>query len=449
MTLRTRLVVAFLLVVTSLFAVAFGVMSFQKSYVNNQTDSRLMRLDAIAESVISQIEGTGSESKVLLDALWEGYIGVFESDGSLTTIKAPNSDPALVPDVDFYSASVEPQTELTRSGVASRVRTKTIALSDGRVALIGLSSAESDDALARLRTTLLFFGIFVFVILSTVAWWIYRLGLRPIKFLTRDADAIASGARRDAVTTGLQTSIETAQLGESFNRALMVTQNAELNMRRFLADVSHELRTPLTSLRGYSSLYLSGGLQTDEMVADAMSRIHAESLRMTQLVNDLLNLNVLEKQGDAPARYFFLRPVLENVQSDVLVANPNRTVEISCANDLVIVGDNDLIFQAILNLVSNAMRHTEPDVSVFVSAQSATDVVTVTVRDTGRGIPAEHLPFLFERFYRVDSGRDSSMGGSGLGLAIVAEIMNIHGGSYGVDSNEDEGTTFWLSFPVK
>lgn len=446
MTLRFRLLLAFSLVTLSLGVAATVILRFQQQYINGQSDMRLERLSTIAETVISQSQDSDPEARTTLDALWEGYIGVFESDGSLTNVLTPQSDPSLRPKVDLYSASVLPQTVDTTSGRAGRMRTKTVALKDGRVALIGLATTESDDVIARLRATLVVVGASVFLLLVMVLWWAYRLGLRPIRTLTRDAEDVASGTRRSVVDTGLRSTVETAQLGQSINRALSASQQSELMMRRFLGDVSHELRTPLTSLQGYSRLYLTGGLTTDEQVRDAMSRMHAESIRMSNLVKDLLDLNRLESDVADIGEEVLLSVVLRNVRADVLAANPERSISVDCDELIRVTGNEELIFQAVLNLVSNAVRHAGADAHVALEAKRFDGRVRVTVGDNGAGIPSEHLPHVFERFYRVDKGRGSDSGGSGLGLAIVAQIMRVHGGTFGVNSVTGEGTTFWLEF---
>lgn len=447
MTLRNRLIAALLLVVLAISSAASSITYFQQRFVHKQIDVRLERLGKVAELIVTQSEIRSAESQLLLDALWEGYVGVFKSDGTLSKVNAPESDPFLQPDVDLYSASVEPQTQRTREGVAKRIRTMTIPLSDGRVALVGLATTEADDVIAQLKGTLVVAGLLILFLLSLTAWWVYRLGLLPIKLMTREAQEIADGKRQAGFTTAFRPSMETAQLEQSMNRAIAATQQSELRMRRFLADASHELRTPLTSLQGYSSLYLSGGLHSEEQITDAMRRIHDESLRMSRLVNELLELNNLEERWVRLKTTFSLLPLLENLKLDVNVLQPMRPIHIDCPESVEITGDEPLIFQAILNLVSNALRHTGTDVHITIIGSPYESGTRIEVRDRGHGIASDDLPHLFDRFYRVDQGRAAQSGGTGLGLSIVAEIMRYHGGEFGVDSTLGVGTAFWLQFP--
>lgn len=445
MNLRSRLIAALLMTAVAISIVAFCVLYFQQRYINNQIDSRLTRLSSVAELIITQTETTtGSQ---VLNALWEGYVGVFESNGALKGINAPKSDPTLQPDVDLYTATISPKTYSTISGNAKNIRSMTVALSDGRVALVGLSTTEGDEVVAQLRVTLMSAILLIYFLLGLTAWWLYRFAFKPIRLMTQEADAIADGTRSTGLTSSTKTSQETIQLEQSINRAIAVTQLSEARMRRFLADASHELRTPLTSLQGYSALYLSGALRSSEEVADAMNRIHDESLRMARLVNDLLHLNNLNSVSIFSETKFSLLPLLENLKRDIYISHPSRQLVINCEKSIQIEGDSDLIFQAILNLVSNAIRHTSADVSIRINAHSTKEGMRIEVTDSGHGIAAEHLPHLFDRFYRIDKARDSNSGGSGLGLAIVAEIVQLHGGTYGVASIEGTGSTFWLELP--
>lgn len=447
MTLRSRLVTAFLLVALAICGAAAGTLYFQMRYINNQIDTRLERLSTVAETIVTQTETRSAESDLLLKALWEGYVGVFDSNGSLLRINTPELDPELQPNVNLYSASLEPQTVDTLAGTAKRIRTKTVALSDGRVALVGLATTEGDDVIQQLKATLLSAGILIYFLLGLTAWWLYRLGLRPIRLMTRDAEAIAGGTRHTGLSSGTSTSLETAKLEESINKAISTTQQSESRMRRFLADASHELRTPLTSLQGYSSLYLTGALQTEEQVSDAMKRIHDESLRMSRLVNELLELNNLEERAMTLMKSVALLPLLDDLRDDVKASHPSRDVVIECESSLAIFGDDSLIFQAVLNLVSNAIRHTDDEVEITIVGFMKSNSIRIEVRDNGQGIPPGYLPHLFDRFFRVDQSRGAKTGGSGLGLAIVSEIMRFHRGDCGVESTEGVGSTFWLEFP--
>lgn len=447
MTLRVRLFIVYALVGLSLSVGSVSVLHLQRSYLDSKIDGRLVRLSTVAEQIVRGAGTSDAQSSDLLRGFWEGYIGVFEQSGDLKVVSTPSADRQLSPDVDLYSASVEPRTVATRLGNADFIRTMTVRLSDGRIALVGLMTTDRDSAVMRLRNTLVVANIFVLSLLGLALWWLVRLGFRPIIQLTREAEAIARGDMGVNLESGSPSSSETAMLRESISRAIAVKEDSERRMRRFIADASHELRTPLTSVDGYSSLYLSGALKTQSEVDDAMQRINSEAKRMSNLVTDLTTLSDLELRPRFKAESFSLLPVLHNLVSDFRITNRGRTIELSCLADLVIFSNSEVVFQVLSILVSNAIRHTPSETSIWVDAQEVAGGVRINVTDEGAGIDAPHLEYLFDRFYRVDSSRSTATGGSGLGLSILGELMKSVGGDYGVESVVGSGSSFWIRFP--
>lgn len=446
MTLRARLVisvvVAFLIVVLTFVS----VIKLQQSYVERQIDNRLERLGQIAEIVVAEYEGTNNASKRVLEALWDGYIGVFDGEGVLTTIVAPRSDRNLVPSVDFYSASVSPVTGPTLSGISKRVRSKTVPLSDGRVALVGLSTTDGDNAVGGLKITLVLAGVLVGTLLLLLSWWSYRLGFRPIAQMVRDADAYSSGElKRRLIVT--RRGSETMALAASLNRLIDSAASSEEKIRHFVADASHELRTPLTTLQGYSSLYLSGGIMSSDETHDAMERIHAESVRMTRMVNDLLQMIESRSTTKLQFQNIDVAQLIDGVVSDLRALDGHREITSDPGKGLWLLADRERCTQVLLALGTNALIHSGDLVPVSVTATRTSSGIRFEVGDSGRGIAEEHLPYVFDRLYKVDASRMGGKNGSGLGLAIVAEIMRACGGSYGVESTMGVGTTFWVEFP--
>lgn len=446
MTLRFRLIIGSTTSLVILGLAFFSVVILQRHYVESQIDKRLTRLGQIAETVITEIEAKDSGSQRVLDALWEGYVGVFDKEGVLSTIAAPASDRNLIPVADIYSASVLPSTGPTLSGNAERIRSKTIPLSDGRVALVGLATTDGDNSVEQLKRTLLLTAALVAGLLLLLSWWSYRLGFRPIARMIRDADAFSSGNSDHRLVTP-SNGAETAQLAQSLNRLIDSALGSEKKIRQFVADASHELRTPLTTLQGYTSLYLSGSFNSAEETKDAMQRMHVESVRMTRMVNDLLQMN--ENSSGRAIRYerIELTTFIEDVVKDLKAIDRNRGINWDVENGLTMQADRELCTQVLLALGMNALMHAGDDAIITFSAYANLGGIRCEVSDTGIGIPEEHLPYIFDRLYKVDASRSSHIGGSGLGLAIVAEMMRACGGSFGVDSTVGVGTTFWVEFP--
>ncbi|WXJ96296.1 Alkaline phosphatase synthesis sensor protein PhoR [Neomoorella carbonis] len=220
----------------------------------------------------------------------------------------------------------------------------------------------------------------------------------------------------------------------------------------FVANVSHELRTPLTSIRGFVETLLEGALEDPQVSRRFLSIINKEAQRLQQLIEDLLALSSLENNPRGiRAGKAQLKPVLEGVLATV---NPlarekgvNLEVEIPEGLPPLAIGENYLS-QVLLNLIDNGIKYTPAGGRVTVRATLEDKDLRVEVEDTGIGIPAESLPRVFERFYRVDKARSREMGGTGLGLAIVKHIVEAHNGNVGVVSQPGRGSRFFFTLPV-
>ena len=239
---------------------------------------------------------------------------------------------------------------------------------------------------------------------------------------------------------------------ESQAAELAVTKAAEAYRREFTAHVSHELKTPLTAIVGAVEMLDSA----DESLSAAERKelreiIQAQAGRLGHLVHDVLALAHLEANSSS-AREKFTKVNLNDLIRDVLRQEEPLAKRAGTAltffekSKLEIEGDAHLITQALENVIENAFRYSGAD-QIEISLKRVAQEAIVEIKDYGIGIPPEHLPHLFERFYRVDKARSRSLGGTGLGLAIVKHIVQLHGGRVSVSSQQGLQTTFSLSFP--
>ena len=243
---------------------------------------------------------------------------------------------------------------------------------------------------------------------------------------------------------------ELSQLALRFNRMAASLEQTEVMRRQLIADVTHELRTPLTAVKGSMEGLIDGVLPADE---GTFQQIISEAERLQRLVNDLQELSRVE------AGAYELNIHSYRV-SDLLTAAEARLghqfeekgviLEIALPNDLPqVLTDEDRIGQVLLNLVGNALQYTPPGGKVKVTAAAQRDEVYIAVSDSGMGIPAEHLPHLFTRFYRVDKSRSRAGGGSGIGLTIAKYLVEAQGGSIWAQSEgAGRGSTFTFSLPT-
>lgn len=226
------------------------------------------------------------------------------------------------------------------------------------------------------------------------------------------------------------------------------------NIRRdFVANVSHELKTPITTIKGFVETLRDGAMDDREHAHRFLDIIANNGDRLHAIIEDLLRLSRLEQTEQIAGlvrQDTRLHQVIETaVQGCSAKAEARQvTITTACDPDLQLSVNTSLIVQAIVNLLDNAINYSKAGSTIHLAASRQADETTVCVRDEGIGIPQEHLPRLFERFYRVDKARSRERGGTGLGLAIVKHIAQVHGGQVSVVSTLGEGSTFTLRLPV-
>ena len=235
-----------------------------------------------------------------------------------------------------------------------------------------------------------------------------------------------------------------------------VTQLRRLeNMRRdFVANVSHEIKTPLTAIKGFVETLQHGKVEKPEENRRFLGIIQRHVDRLNSIVEDLLTLSKIEQEDETRTLNLRTWKIADVFQAAIQICHSkaeekNLSIEVSGSEDTSAKFDPMLIEQAVVNLLDNAIKCSNPGGNISVSAQTTNSEVLIHVRDQGIGIAAQHLPRLFERFYRVDKSRSRQMGGTGLGLAIVKHIAQAHGGHVTVDSTIGEGSTFTIHLPAK
>jgi two-component system sensor histidine kinase BaeS len=276
----------------------------------------------------------------------------------------------------------------------------------------------------------------------------------PLEKLAGAAHSVGAGNLNQTVPEDREIP-ELAKLGRAFNYMTTSLRQADQMKTAFISDVSHELRTPLTVIKGTIETLQDGAMDDMDGRGPLLASMSRETERLISLVNDLLVLT----RADAGALNLQLQPLdlgelararcehLEMVASQRQVRLcPETGSQASGQGAYMVLADSDRITQVLDNLLDNAIRYSPPGGKVRVSLSREADQVACRVADAGPGIPAEHLSYIFERFYRADPARGRSQGGSGLGLAIVRSLVQAHGGHTAASSVAGEGTTvtFWL-----
>ncbi len=231
-------------------------------------------------------------------------------------------------------------------------------------------------------------------------------------------------------------------------------RNLERGRREFVANVSHELRTPLTSIKGFVEALYDGALNEPENAKRFMEIIYRQTNRLISILEDLLTLSRLEREGELDEVEFRmenLKSVLENAEQ-ICAFNAEKKhirLRLECPNDLVVRMSSPLIEEAMINLIDNAIKYSPENKNVDIMAERKGQWIVICVKDEGAGIPDEHLSRIFERFYRVDKARSRKLGGTGLGLAIVKHIAQVHGGRVDVQSSMGRGSCFSIFLPLE
>jgi len=313
---------------------------------------------------------------------------------------------------------------------------------------IARSLEYSEQASASLFVQIVLSLPLVLGLAAVVGYFLASRALRPIDRITRTAQAMSAHDLTQRI--GYEgPDDEVGRLARTFDRMLDRLQAAFERERRFTADASHELRTPLTVIKGRIDVTLSRPRPGQEY-AHTLHDVGREADRLIRLTNDLLFLTRLGQRSQPmqpqPVDLSDLLSAIVDQVRPLAEAKVLGLVE-EVAPGLRLTGDPDHLIRLFLNVLDNAIKYTPAGGRVTVRAVEESTAVRVTVRDTGPGIPPQHLPHLFERFYRAEADRSRETGGTGLGLAVASEIARWHGGTLDVQSEVGQGTTCIIRLP--
>ncbi|MBB71667.1 MAG: two-component sensor histidine kinase [Legionellales bacterium] len=297
---------------------------------------------------------------------------------------------------------------------------------------------------ARLAIVLIL-GVILAGIMGTV---IARRGLRPLRKLADAMEATSASRLQQRLDTRFWPQ-EIMMVAEAFNQMVSRLDRSFRQLSQFSADLAHELRTPINNLMGEAEIALSRDRTIDEY-QEVLSSGLEELNKLSTLIERLLFLARAENPRTAIQRsQINVREELDAIKEFHEAVAEEKQVAVMVQGEGALNVDPVLFRRAVNNLVSNALKHAEKADKVLLRIETVADGINIIVKDTGTGIPAEHLSQLFNRFYRVDFARSKDAGGTGLGLAIVKSIMDLHDGSVTVASEVNQGTTFTLFFPNK
>jgi len=317
-------------------------------------------------------------------------------------------------------------------------------------AQVAVDISQQEALLARYRDRFWFILLGTLAIFPLVGYQIARRGIRPVGEIAMTARHISSTNLHERIQAEGYPS-ELASLATTFNKMLDGLEESFDRISKFSADIAHDLRTPVNNIRGEAEVALARARTVDEY-REVLASCLEESVRLSDLIGDLLFL----ARAESPLAYLHRESInvgelLSRIRDYYEAPAAERGVSLSTAmpnEPVVALLDRSLLQRAMGNLVSNALAHTPPGKSVVLGVSKDSAAVRIEVSDTGVGIPAEALPRVFDRFFRVDESRSQASGGTGLGLAIVQSIMLLHGGNVEIASKVGEGTQVTLRVPL-
>ena len=451
------------LIVILISTLTFGLLM---SYLIREhiIESKRQELLSKGLTVISLLEPSLESGKItefqtlpIIGELVGATVWLIDENG---TVIAGNPPPRWVRAIQAKSEKTialfhgEPQT-WTRTGLqqvdAAVVVALPLARSDTPTALflytpiVGIN--KTVDAIETLLGYSLLLGI---LIAAAFGFKISRSLTRPIASIARAARSFAQGDYSSrAYTTGKD---EIGELSITFNTMAQAIADIDKNRRDFLANVTHELKTPIASIQALTEAILDGLITQPGQQQRYLTTIVGETERISRLIDNLLDLAQLEaSELSIESQAVNLGEILgvEQEKFHPLLTEKQISMALHIPNDLpLLYADPDRLSQVFANLISNAIRHSPPASTITISAKANASWISVSVSDQGRGIPAEALPFIWDRFYRVDQARSRSHGGTGLGLTITKKLLQAMGGQINAVSQPDHGTTFTFTLPT-
>ncbi|MDE2111986.1 MAG: heavy metal sensor histidine kinase [Alphaproteobacteria bacterium] len=358
--------------------------------------------------------------------------------------------------VSVFPASISPREVMNHTRPVSarhhRYLIASVMLATGTKPLelqIALDVTRDAALVAAFRGTMILTFLILAPVLVLVGLWIATRGLAPLRRIADAAGAVTPLRLSERIPTIPPWPKELAGLVTVFNAMLERLDEAFGRLSRFSADLAHELRTPLGNLIGEIEVSLRRPRTAEEYRATLESNLE-ECRRLSTLIEDLLFLARTEHAEVTLHRERIeVRDICDQAIVRLTAAARARDVDVHIEGDADVKADPVLLSQAVANLLSNAVCHAPEGTAVCIRARKADDgTVAITVHNGGVPIAPEHVPHLFDRFYRADPARSHGVGqGTGLGLSIVQSIMALHGGSVAIESTEDAGTTATLFFP--
>jgi heavy metal sensor kinase len=446
--IKFRLTVWYVLVIALLLAV-FGAVAYfmlSKNLYRNLDEALRARVAELQNSI------TVKDHQISLEQKFNDLILIYDADGALLQKLGPNVrfsniegmvQQALFGQSSFLTAPTTEGQDVRLYAVPFNLDSRT------RIAIIvGRLTREIQDMLSIFRVVIIYSALAVALLAGLGGMFLANRTLKPFDHITDIAQGIGEGDLSRRID--IQSEDEMGRLATTLNGMIARLEEAFKKQRQFAADASHELRTPLAIIQAESSLALDKK-RTQAEYRRSLELVSQEVAYMSEILGKLLLL-ARSDAGSEPFNFeeVNVRDLFTELSSDVEAIAQEKGVAFNLGpmENLTVKGDRFKLRQLFLNILDNAIRYTPSGGSVTSSLVRKNGSAFVSISDTGMGIPTEYLPFIFDRFYRVDKARSRTDGGMGLGLAIASSIAKLHGGQIEVESQVGKGSTFHITLPL-
>jgi two-component system phosphate regulon sensor histidine kinase PhoR len=311
---------------------------------------------------------------------------------------------------------------------------------------------DVQDQINGIRSIVIMVGLTVLLVIVAVSILVSRRITKPMVHIAQGVEQIRSGDLDAQLVVSSKDEIGLVakavnELVQKLKSDIVQLKKLEQVRSQFLGNVSHELRTPIFAVQGYLETLLDGAVDDPTVNRSFLEKAQSNLSRLNALLEDLINISQIESgEMKMSLRYFRVNEFLESVGKEYESPAKGRDVTIKLSlntkDDDEVFGDKDRLRQVLNNLISNAVNYNKPGGEVVIGSEKDEYGIRLSIKDTGVGIAPEHLPRIFERFYRVDNNRSREVGGTGLGLAIVKHIVEAHGSQIQVESTMEEGSVF-------
>ena len=293
-----------------------------------------------------------------------------------------------------------------------------------------------------IQTQIIYISIFVIIATIILVYLLSKKIVKPIEKIDHAAKALANGKYENEMTASYR---EANDLNKTLANAAIEIQKADKAKRDLISNVSHDLRTPLTMISGYGELMIDF---PEEKTDENIKIIIEEANRLNTLVNDLLDLSKLQdRKIKLIINQFNISNMLKQIFESYQILAKDANISLECDDDILVNGDQERLKQVIHNFINNAINYSQQK-PIIIKCKKDDDMVIVSVIDHGEGIAKKDIPYIWDRYYKVDKTHIRSSVGSGIGLAIAKEILELHGFEYGVKSKLNEGSTFYFKLPI-